>query len=200
MDAKQVNAVLDVIEKDIVPKTLEGVKSGCKLFGAAILRKSDMSIVVTATNTETENPLLHGEMTAINEFYALPKDQRPAAKDTYFIATHEPCSLCLSGITWGGFDNFCSLFSYEDSRDDYKTPYDIDILEQVFRVADPGKAIDPERPLYNKENKYFTSFSLQSRIAELGDEQLVARVQHLRKVYAELSDIYQKGKGDLLLP
>ena len=101
--------LLDVIELDLLPLTKRGVGGGNKLFGAAILRKSDLSLVVGETNNETENPLWHGEMHAIKRFYERPAGERPAPKDCLFLATHEPCSLCLSGITWSGFDNFYYL-------------------------------------------------------------------------------------------
>lgn len=69
--------------------------------------------VIVATNAEAENPLLHGEITLINAFYAIPRAQRPRVKDCLFLPTHEPCPLCISGITWGGFDNFFYLWTYE---------------------------------------------------------------------------------------
>ena len=50
--------LLEVIENDIVPLTRSGVASGNKIFGAAILRKSDLSVVIAATNNETANPPL----------------------------------------------------------------------------------------------------------------------------------------------
>ena len=109
-----IDRILGVLEKEVAPKTLAGVKAGNKLFGAAILNKSDLSTVIAATNTETGNPLMHGEVTAILAYYNLPKAQRPAPADTIFVATHEPCPLCLSSITWGGWDNFFYLFTYED--------------------------------------------------------------------------------------
>lgn len=37
----------------------------------------------------------------------------------------------LSGITWGGWDNFFYLFTYEDTRDAFSIPHDIRILEEV---------------------------------------------------------------------
>src|SRR5690606_1153380 len=98
--------LLDVIENDIVPVTERGVAAGNKLFGAAILRKSDHSLVLAETNNEIENPLWHGEVHALKRFYELPKTSRPDTRDCIFLATHEPCSLCLSAITWTGFDNF----------------------------------------------------------------------------------------------
>ena len=60
--AALISRLLDVIEKDIAPVTREGVARGNKLFGAAILRKSDLSVVVAETNNEIENPLWHGEI------------------------------------------------------------------------------------------------------------------------------------------
>ena len=68
--------LLDVIERDIAPKTRKGVEAGNKLFGAAILRKSDLSLIVAETNNEIENPLWHGEMHAIKRFYELNQCQR----------------------------------------------------------------------------------------------------------------------------
>jgi tRNA(Arg) A34 adenosine deaminase TadA len=52
--------------------TERGVAAGNKIFGAAVLRKSDMSLAITGTNSETDNPLLHGEISTLNQFYAIP--------------------------------------------------------------------------------------------------------------------------------
>ena len=187
--AEFLDRVLSVLENEVVPKTMQGVRAGNKLFGAAILNKSDLSTVLTATNTETGNPLLHGEVTAINAFYAQPVEQRPAAKDTIFIATHEPCPLCLSSITWGGFDNFFYLFTYEDSRDAYGIPHDIVMLDEIFRCPDGT---------YSEKNKYWSSWSLRDLIADTTPEQQAQfskRVNSLKATYAEMSDIYQKAKA-----
>lgn len=162
------------------------------------LRKADLSVVVAATNTETANPLLHGEVTAINAFYALAADERPAARDCVFVATHEPCCLCLSALAWGGFSSWCTLFDYTDSRDAFGIPYDIDILQAVFHVG--GGADAGRDGLYNRSNKMFTGVLLKDAIRALGDAALEARVAHLHEVYAELSSTYQKTKGALLLP
>lgn len=53
-----VSAFLRTAEHSIVPLTTIGVASGNKLFGAAILRKEDLSLVIAATNQETNSPLL----------------------------------------------------------------------------------------------------------------------------------------------
>jgi tRNA(Arg) A34 adenosine deaminase TadA len=194
--------LLDVIESDIAPKTRAGVEHGNKLFGAAILRKSDLSLVVAETNNEIENPLWHGEMHAIKRFYEMP--DHPDPKDCLFLATHEPCSLCLSGITWSGFDNFYFLFSHQDSADSFAIPYDIQILKAVYAVPDPDRdAAAPGRDLYNRSNAYFTSHDMSRMIAGLdrgNKERLTARVDDLTALYADLSAIYQRGKGHAGIP
>jgi tRNA(Arg) A34 adenosine deaminase TadA len=196
--------LMDVIELDIAPRTRAGVETGNKLFGAAILRRSDLSLVVAETNNETDNPLWHGEMHAIKRFYELPADARPAPKDCLFLATHEPCSLCLSGITWSGFDNFYYLFSHQDSADSFAIPYDIQILKAVYAVPDPDRdAPAPGRDLYNRSNAYFTSHNMLHMIAGLdrgSKERLTARVDDLTALYAELSAIYQRDKGKKGIP
>lgn len=199
-----ISRLLDVIEHDIVGRTRGGVGGGNKLFGAAILRKSDLSLVVAETNNETENPIWHGEMHAIRRFFELPADQRPNPKDCIFLATHEPCSLCLSGITWSGFDNFYYLFSYEQTRDAFGIPHDIRILREVYAVPDPDRGFVPDdRPLYNRRNAFFTAHDIQQMIAGLDrstKELLVGRVDELNAVYNDLSATYQADKGKKGIP
>lgn len=199
-----IDRLFDVIASDIVPKTAAGVAKGNKLFGAAILRKSDLSVVVAETNNETESPIWHGEMHAIRRFFELPAEGRPAPKDCIFLATHEPCSLCLSGITWSGFDNFYYLFSYEQTRDSFGIPHDIRILREVYAVPDPDRGFVPEdRPLYNRKNAFFTAHDIQQMIAgqdRSSKERLVERVDNLNAVYNDLSATYQADKGKKGIP
>ncbi len=194
-----VTRLLDVIELEIAAATRQGVSTGNKLFGAAILRRSDLSVVIAETNNETENPLWHGEIHAIKRFYELPAAERPATKDCLFLATHEPCSLCLSGITWSGFDNFYYLFSYEDTRDSFGIPHDIAILKEVFAVPDPGTgSVPPDRPLYNRANAFWQSHDIKEMIAGLHDsdrESLTTRLEDIGTFYNGVSVLYQQGKG-----
>lgn len=202
--AALIDRLIDVIENDIAPKTRAGVERGNKLFGAAILRKSDLSVVIAETNNETANPLWHGEMHAIKKFFELDPADRPDVKDCLFLATHEPCSLCLSGITWSGFDNFYYLFSHQDSQDSFAIPYDIQILKAVYAVPDPETGIvSPERDLYNRSNVYWQSHNLARMIASLdrgNREALAGRFDDLTALYADLSAIYQASKGQKGIP
>lgn len=193
-DGALITRLMDVIEGDIVPMTERGVAVGNKVFGAALLNKADLSLVLAETNNETENPLWHGEVHAIKRFYEMPADRRPDPADCLFLATHEPCSLCLSAITWCGFDNFYYLFSHEDSRDAFAIPHDLRILKEVFRL-DPGG--------YAAENAFWKSHDLKAMIAALDAPQrdvLTGRVAHVAALYDRLSETYQQGKGAAGIP
>jgi len=185
---------LTVIEADIVPKTRDGVAGGNKLFGAAILKKSDLSLVIAGTNAETENPLFHGEISTLNAFYKLPAGRRPATRDRLFLSTHEPCSLCLSAITWAGFDNFVYLFGYEATRDAFNIPHDLKILQEVFGI---------EHGEYRRENAFWASRGIAELITAAPEHDrasLTARVEALQITYAALSAVYQAKKGSVGIP
>ncbi len=193
-DVSLIDRLLDVVEHDIVPKTAEGVAHGNKLFGAAILRKSDRSLVIAETNNEIENPLWHGEVHCLKRFYEMPKAERVETGDAIFLATHEPCSLCLSAITWTGFDNFYYLFSHEDSRDSFAIPHDLKILKEVFTL-DPGG--------YNAENAYWKSYSIRRLVRALPEaerKRLEERIAVISDRYDALSTTYQAGKANNDIP
>ena len=187
--------LLDVIEGDVVPLTRAGVAGGNKLFGAAVLHP-DLSLALAETNNETENPLWHGEIHALKRLWELPPDQRPDPAEAVFLSTHEPCSLCLSALAWTGFRRVFFLFTHQDSRDAFAIPHDIRILTEVFPAA-------PGAPLYRRDNAFFTARPLADLIAEAPAAErpaLDARVQALHRVYADLSAVYQSGKGAAGIP
>ncbi len=193
-DISLIDRLLDVIENDIVPKTAAGVEQGNKLFGAALLRKSDRALILAETNNETENPLWHGEMHCLKRFYEMPRAERVDTKEAIFVSTHEPCSLCLSAITWAGFDNFYYLFSHEDSRDSFAIPHDLKILKEVFTLEPGG---------YNAENAYWKSFSIRRLARETPEPErarLEKRIAGISARYDELSSVYQSGKQDNDIP
>lgn len=186
--------LLDVVENHVAPLTRAGVRKGDKIFGAAILRKSDGALVVAGTNEETECPLWHGEVVAIRRFHELRARERPGPEACLFLSTHEPCPLCLSAITWAGFDNFYYLFSYEDSRDDFDIPHDLQILEEVFGCAEGN---------YLPTNAYWRSHDIVKLIESFeGPEkhELRERVTRLKKLYAAMSETYQASKGAGKIP
>lgn len=187
-----IDRLLTVMEVEIIPPTREGVRNGNKVFGAAMLKKSDLSTIVVGTNHETENPLWHGEIYTINQYYEMvnkDESKRVDPKNVIFFSTHEPCTLCSSAITWGGFDNFYYLFSHEDSRDSFNIGHDLKILKEVFK-HDPGG--------YARQNTYWSAYSVVDLIDNCDAKTqagFLERVERIKKTYAEMSDIYQTNKG-----
>jgi len=182
---------LAAIERDVVPKTKAAVTEGNKVFGACILRKDTLATVVADTNREMEWPLLHGEVSTLRSLQAVR--ERPPPRECVFVSTHEPCSLCLSAITWSGFDNFYYLFSYFDTKDSFNIPHDLRMLKEVFRCDDGA---------YGRQNAYWTCYSIGHLIDALPEDDdaakdtLRAKVADLRAAYAAMSDVYQASKND----
>ena len=190
-DPKLIHRLIEVMERDIVPLTRDGVRRGNKIFGAALLRKSDLTTILAATNEETENPLWHGEVNAIRKYYEMvnaDESKRVDPKEVIFFATHEPCPLCTSAITWGGYDNFYYFFSHEESRDAFQIGHDLKLLKEVFK-HEPGG--------YARENAYWTAYNVVDLVnncdaaAKAGFDK---RLDALRATYAALSEVYQANK------
>ncbi|OFJ53567.1 nucleoside deaminase [Mycolicibacterium grossiae] len=184
--------LLEVIDDDVLPLTERGVAHGNKVFGAALLRKADLLLVTVGTNDETDNPLWHGEIATLNRFYALP--DRPPTTELIFLSTHEPCTLCMSAITWAGFDNYYYLFSHEDSRDAFAIPHDLRILKELFGLEPGG---------YRRTNAFWTAYAIRDLI-DVEDEplrsELRARTERIAARYAALSQQYQNTKGGNDIP
>jgi tRNA(Arg) A34 adenosine deaminase TadA len=192
-DGVFIDRLLTVIEEEIIPLTDEGVKKGNKVFGAAILNKSDLSTIIVGTNHETINPLWHGEIYTINQYYEMvnqDESKRVEPNETIFFSTHEPCTMCASAIAWGGYDNVYYLFSHEDSRDSFNIGHDLKILKEVFK-HDPGE--------YARQNDYWTAYWVVDLINNCDPQNrpnLLERLSLIKKKYDMMSKTYQNGKNE----
>ncbi len=194
MNKKLINSVINVFENNIIPLTKKNVNLGNKIFGAAILKRSDYSLIVADTNKEILNPLWHGEISTINKFFKMKKNKRPSSSECIFISSHEPCSLCLSAITWCGFKKFYYLFSYDDTKKKYKIPHDLKILKEVFNIKN-GK--------YNKKNFYWKAHDLQKIIMDLNEKdkkKYITKINEIKFLYSKLSYNYQSRKKNIQIP
>ena len=184
----------DIFKNNILPLTAKGVDIGNKIFGAAILNKNDYSLIVAETNNETENPIWHGEIHTLKKFYELDSKIRPNEKNCIFLSSHEPCSLCLSAITFSGFNNFYYLFPYESTSNKFNIPHDLNILKEIFNIED-GK--------YIKENSYWKSYNINTLIDELESNdknKLTISFNEIKEKYIDLSKKYQLSKEKSSIP
>ena len=184
--------ILDVIINSLIPLTRKSVENGNKIFGAAIIKKSDYSVEIIGTNNENINPIFHGEISTINNFFNKKDIENP--NKYLFISSHEPCSLCLSAITWSGFDNFYYLFHYEETESTFNIPYDLKILKEVFKI-DKGE--------YSKNNTFWQSYSIIEEIKELKtseNNKLLAKIKEINKLYEDISNNYQSAKNSNHIP
>ena len=102
--------------------------------------------------------------------------------------------MCLSAITFSGFDNFYYLFPYTATNDEFNIPHDLNILKEVFKIND-GE--------YNKENSYWKSHNINLLIENLPTskkENILNQLDEIKKKYQKLSNQYQENKDGNSIP
>ena len=172
--------ILKAVSEKLLPITEKGVAAGNHVFGGIILDKKTLLPVAAASNDRVENPIYHGEIAALRAFFA--DRDHPSPRDCIFVASHDPCSMCISAIAWAGFDEIWVLFGYEDVKKDFGMPVDLLMYKEVFGA-------DGARP----KNEFFTKYDLKTEAAkEPNAAELAEEFADISRRYAELSGKVQE--------
>ena len=102
--------------------------------------------------------------------------------------------MCLSAITWSGFDNFYYFFPYEETKNKFQIPHDLNILKEIFNI---------KKGNYNKSNQYWKSYSIFEEISKLSNYKQISlnkKINIISKKYKNLSKIYQNNKINNKIP
>jgi len=186
-DAPMIRRMLEIIENEVLPKTEKNVAEGNKVFGAAVLRDdAALTTVVADSNHEMLCPLYHGEMWTIKKWSELPDQERPAAPECVFLSTHEPCCMCISGITWSGFKKCFYFFPYETTKAQ-GIPHDLNIMYQLWQV-----------PSYARSNSFISTAGLLAEIDKCQEPdraELLETADRITRKYSELSQKYHSEKA-----
>ena len=115
-----------------------------------------------------------------------PASRGPVAKSSIFLSTHEPCCMCISGITWTGFERVFYFFPYEITSEQ-GIPHDMNIMHELWGVKS-----------YRKQNQFCNTANLMEMIRNLEESEhkneLIKIQNRLIEKYAELSEKYHSEK------
>src|SRR5215218_9901495 len=67
-------------------------------FGAVIVRALDHHVMAAGVNNGGANPILHGEIVAINDYVS--RHGNRGWEEAILYTTGEPCPMCMSALAW----------------------------------------------------------------------------------------------------
>ena len=153
--------------------------------------------VVISSNEETICPLFHGEVKCIYDWCKVvpASDRGQEARSSVFLATHEPCCMCVSSIVWSGFTKCYFLFPYTITAQQ-GIPHDNNTMHELWGV-----------PTYRKQNKYLSTACIIDLVQSLPDhhydnndndekKELLQTIDRLISKYDILSKKYHTEKAD----
>ena len=115
--------ILDVIINSLIPLTRKSVENGNKIFGAAIIKKSDYSVEIIGTNNENINPIFHGEISTINNFFN--KKILKILISIYLLALMNLALFVYQLLLGLVLIIFFIFFPYEDTKNKFNIPHDL---------------------------------------------------------------------------
>jgi len=179
----KIEHILQAIKNDLLPVTKAGVEAGNHVFGGIILEAKTLETVVAGSNNRQLNPIYHGEIDTLQRFFKI-KDH-PAPCDCIFIASHDPCPMCISAIAWAGFREIWVLFDYQAVSDNFDMPVDLIMYKEIF---------DTEGA--RAENVFFKKYSIRQEAAkELNSAQLAGQINDIYNIYSsfKVQDFFYPG-------
>ena len=185
--------LLDVIDHDILPLTERGVAAGNKVFGAAILRKSDLSLVDRrAPTTRPRTRCGTARCTHSSSSTNFPTHRRPAIWCSCPPTSPARCACRRSPGPGSTTSTTSSPTRIPGTA--FAIPHDLKILNEVFGLEPGG---------YRRTNAFWTAYSIPALVESEPEPlrtQLREQEQQIRDRYDALSRQYQDSKGDNDIP
>lgn len=170
----KIGKILDAIEYSLLPLTKKGIARGNHVFGAVVIDADTLETVAVGTNNRVMNPIYHGEIDTLQRFFAL--SGCPAPRKCIFVASHDPCPMCISAIAWAGFREIWVLYEYDDVQNNFDMPVDLAMYKEIFGAEGASK-----------ENKFYKKYSIEKEAAKEPDAwKLLERIERLKAAYMEL--------------
>ncbi len=167
--------ILKAIKENLIPLTRKEVAAGNHVFGGLVLDKESCRVITTGSNNRQANPIYHGEIDTIQRFFADGGHPDPA--DCIFVASHAPCSMCISAISWAGFHEIWVLFGYDDVEKKFGMPVDLMMYKEVFGANGA-----------RSENAFFKKYDLKKEAAkEANAAELAKEIKELERLYGEMA-------------
>ena len=179
----KIEAILRAIKDDLLPLTKKSVQHGNHVFGGLVLDAKTFETVIAGTNRRQDNPIFHGEIDTIIRFFGIKNHPDPA--NCIFVASHDPCSMCISAIAWSGFKEIWVLFGYEDVAKDFEMPVDLMMYREIFGVEGA-----------KEENAFFRKYSIKRESENAPDaDALKVKIREIAERYAsfEVKDFDYPG-------
>lgn len=145
--------IIKAIKEKLLPLTEKKAAEGNHLFGGIVLDRQSCRVITAGSNNRQENPIYHGEIDTIQHFFADRNHPDPAS--CLFVASHDPCPMCISAISWAGFHEIWVLFGYDDVKRKFGMPVDLTMYHELF--ASEGAS---------DENSFFRKYYLKKEAAK----------------------------------